>query len=254
MATPGVALQIYTVRDLTSRDYRGTIRAIAALGYPAIQLGETGGLSAQEQRAFLDDLGLQVAGMHSTARWAQFAEQLDAEIAYCLGLGIRDLVCPTIPESLRHAADDYRRGADLLNTLGARCRSAGIRLSYHNHAFEFEQFGGQSALDLLLTSTDPTLVYFEPDVYWIKRGGEDPATYLRRYAGRCPLIHLKDMAADSAQSFAEVGEGVLDFPAIFAAAEDGGAEWYVVEQDRCNRPSLESARISLEHLRDWGKV
>jgi sugar phosphate isomerase/epimerase len=94
----------------------------------------------------------------------------------------------------------------------------------------------------------------EIDTYWVQRGGADPAAYIRQYAGRCPLIHLKDMAADEKGSFAEVGEGTMDWPAIFTASEAGGARWYIVEQDVCQRPPLDSVAISLRNLRTMGKA
>lgn len=247
---PRVALQLYTVREDLHRDFAGTLRAVAAIGYPAVQLAGYGGLSAGDLKRLLRATGLAVAGSHVGLE--RLEEHLDDEIAYNLEIENRDLIVPYLPESRRQTLEDYRRVADLLNRLGARCQARGARLSYHNHAFEFQRFDGRPALDLLLEWTDPALVFFEPDVYWIARAGEDPVAYLRRYAGRCPLVHLKDMAPDG--SFAEVGEGTLDFPAIFTAAEAGGTEWYVVEQDRCARPPLESVRLSLEHLRAWGRV
>jgi sugar phosphate isomerase/epimerase len=88
----------------------------------------------------------------------------------------------------------------------------------------------------------------------VQRGGRVRAAYIRRYSGRCPLIHLKDMAADEKRSFAEVGEGTMDWPAIFAASEAGGARWYIVEQDTCQRPPLESVTLSLRNLRAMGKA
>jgi len=148
----------------------------------------------------------------------------------------------------------YRALADLVNRLGGRCKELGARLSYHNHAFEFEREDGEYAIDILLGNTDPDLVKFEPDVYWIKYGGADPATLIRQYAGRCPLIHLKDMTAGPTPTYAEIGEGIIDFAPIFAASEAGGAEWYIAEQDFCARPALQSAELSLKHLKEWGKL
>ena len=88
----------------------------------------------------------------------------------------------------------------------------------------------------------------------MQHGGECPAGYLRKYAGRAPLVHLKDMLDDDAKTFAEVGEGILDWDAVFAESEAGGAVWGIVEQDRCQRPPLESANLSFENLRKWGRV
>src|SRR5436190_1406388 len=183
-AKPGIALQMYTLRELAERDFAGTLRAVAEIGYPAVQLQSYGRMTPGQLRGLLDELGLAVAGTH---------------------LGLSDV-------------------------------------------------DGRSGLEILFAETDPRLVLFEPDVYWIALGGADPAAVIRRYAERCRLIHLKDVGRDEARSFAEVGEGRLDFGPIFAASEAAGAEWYVVEQDRCARPPLESVRLSLEHLRAWGKL
>jgi len=105
---------------------------------------------------------------------------------------------------------------------------------------------------VLLGETEPELVFWEPDVYWVVKGGDDPAALIRRSAGRVPITHLKDMTGDARATFAEVGEGVLDWAAILAAAEGAGTIWHCVEQDRCDRPPLESARLSLANLRRWG--
>jgi hypothetical protein len=122
--------------------------------------------------------------------------------------------------------------------------------AYHNHVFEFVQSDGAYLLDRLLDATDPALVALELDVYWAAYAGVDPAGYLRRRAGRVPLVHLKDLAAD--RSFAEVGDGTLDFAAIFATAEEGGVRWYIVEHDQPAMPALESARRSCRTCGQWG--
>ena len=248
MAT--VALQLYTVRDDIARDWAGTLRKVAEIGYPAVQLGARDEPDAATLKPLLDELGLRVAGAHVGIE--RLEADLEREMGAAETLGHRDFLVPVIPEPLRGSLDGYRQLAHRLNRLGERCRAAGARLHYHNHAWELTQFDGAAALDRLMEWTDPATVFLEPDVYWIERGGADPVTYLHRYAGRCPYVHLKDVAADG--SFGEVGEGTLDFAPILAASEDGGAEWLVVEQDRSMRPALESAAISLGHLRDWGKL
>jgi sugar phosphate isomerase/epimerase len=253
MATePGIALQMYTLREQAERDFVGTLRAVAEIGYPAVQLQGYGGMTPRQLRAQLDGLGLAVAGTHLGL--ADVETRLDEEIAFNVELGNRDLVCAWVPAERHGSADAWHRLAELFQAAGERCRAAGTRLSYHNHAFEFDDVGGQTGLEILFAETDPGRLFFEPDVYWIALGGADPATVIRRYAERCRLIHLKDVGRDEARSFAEVGEGRLDFGPIFAAAEEAGAEWYVVEQDRCARPALESVRLSLQHLREWGKL
>jgi len=252
MAQPKIGLQFYTLREQAQKDFVGTLRAVAQTGYPAVQLAGYGGMGAAALKKVLDDLGLAAAGSH--VGFDALDQETDREITYCLDLGTRDVVIPAMPQALRGSEDGYRRLADAMNRIGARCRELGARLSYHNHAFEFEQFSGRYALNLLLGWSDPALVAFEPDVYWIKVGGEDPAAYIRTYAGRTPLVHIKDMTAGATPTYAEVGEGILDWPAIFAASEASGAEWYIVEQDTCARPPLEAVALSLKHLKEWGKL
>jgi sugar phosphate isomerase/epimerase len=251
VANPGVALQIYTVRQEFDKDYVGTLKAIATMGYPAVQMAWFAGKEppTAELKQRLDDLGLAVAGCHITLE--DLERRLDWEVERCLQLGTPDVIIPWL---LPERRSGYRKLAELANQLGVRCKELGARLSYHNHEFEFAREDGELAIDILLGNTDPDLVKFEPDVYWIKYGGADPAAVIQKYAGRCPLIHLKDMTAGPTPTYAEIGEGIIDFNPIFAASEAGGAEWYVAEQDFCARPALESAALSLKHLKEWGKV
>lgn len=130
----------------------------------------------------------------------------------------------------------------------------GIRWSYHNHAFEFETFPGDDRrkLDILYAETAPENLYCELDTAWVHAGGADPAAYLLKYKGRCPIIHVKDVHPDArpdAWKFIELGKGLLDWPAVFAAGREAGVEWYVYEQDTCDGDPLESARVSYDFLK-----
>jgi sugar phosphate isomerase/epimerase len=252
---------MYTLREETKRDFVGTLRQVADLGYQGVELAGYGGMDAPALRAVLDELGLVAAGSH--VRLDRLESALDEELAFASTLGCRDLVCPVVPEGQRESIEDYRRLAASLGKIGQRCRDAGARLSYHNHAFEFVRLPADEptaaattayALDLLLGWTDPELVKWEPDVYWIARAGEDPVAYIDAYAGRCPLVHLKDMADDAERSFAEVGSGTLELVRIAEAAELNGAEWLIVEQDRCAGPPIESVARSIGALRLWGRL
>jgi len=241
---------MYTLREDAGKDFVGTLRQVAALGYAGVEFAGTGGLSAADLKRWLDDLGLQVAGSH--VGLDQLENNLDAALEYNLQLGNRFVVCPWLPEERRRNADDYRRLAETLNSIGRACRELSLQFCYHNHAFELERFDGQAGLDILYAATDPDLVKAELDTYWVEYGGANAAEYIRKYAGRVPLVHLKDMAADEKRSFAEVGSGTMDFDAIFAACEAARVEWYIVEQDTCSRPPLESVEISLNYLRARG--
>jgi sugar phosphate isomerase/epimerase len=247
-----VALQMYTLRDVAANDFAGTFKKVADLGYAGVELAGTGGLSAAELKKLLDGLGLQIAGNHVGLQLLE--SDLNAALDYNAEIGNKNVVCPYLPEERRKSADDYKTLAALLNKVGATCKERGMQLCYHNHAFEFDKFEGQAGLDILFENTDPDLVKAELDTYWVKYGGEDPAAYIRKYSGRVPLVHLKDMTNDEKRTFAEVGEGTMDFNAIFEASEEAGVEWYIVEQDSCQRPSLESVEISLRNLKSMGKL
>jgi len=248
-----VALQMYTVRDAAAMDFDGTLRKVADLGYPGVELAGTGGLSAPDLKSLLDDLNLKIAGTHVSL--AQMETDFESALDYYSQLGVDFITCPFLPEDRRQGSDAYKKLAAILNSVGQRAKERGIQLCYHNHAFEFERFGGETGFDILFKAADPDLVKIELDVYWVEFAGESAVAYLKRYAERVPLVHIKDMTGDGQPTFAEVGEGRLDFQAIFEAAESApGVAWYIVEQDKCQRPSIESAQISLENLKKWGKA
>lgn len=251
MAKLPIGLQLYTLRELLAQDFIGTLEKVAELGYDGVEFAGYGNLEASELKKVLDDLGLVAAGAHVPLDMLE--NELSAVIDYNLEIGNKFVSCPWVAEDRRQSASDWKRIAESLNRIGEETKRNGIQLLYHNHAFEFEKFDGKYALDILFENTDPDLVQAELDVYWVYRGGEDPAEYIKKYANRVPVVHLKDVADDEEKSFAEVGEGILNLPSIFAAAESSGAQWYIVEQDICKRPPLESVKISINNLRQMGK-
>ncbi len=246
MAQIPVALQLYTVRNALAEDYVGTLRKVKDIGYDLVQL--TGHLpyDGPEMKRILEDIGLGAVGIHVDGR--QLQENLDHWIEYARAVGTIDLVWPYIAEDLRGTREDWLKMAATMDDIGARCREQGARFSYHNHSFEFERFDGVYALDLLYQNTSPENLYAEIDTYWVQHGGEDPVDYIRRYADRIAILHLKDMADDEARSFAEVGNGILDWDAIHAASVEAGVEFYCVEQDQCAGDPMDSARMSREFL------
>jgi sugar phosphate isomerase/epimerase len=247
-----VGLQLYSVRDQLKEDFQGTVRAVAQMGYAGVELAGYGGLNAKELRALLDGLGLQVAGDH--VGFDRLEHQMDDVIVFSKELGTTYVVCPAVPAARRQDAAGWKQLAGTLNEIGKKCVDQGLQFCYHNHNFEFASVDGSNGFTLLYANSDPRYVKMELDMYWAQKGGDNPAAILQRYPGRCPIVHLKDMTGDAEQTFAEVGEGVLNFQQVFAAAATGGVAWYVVEQDRCRRPPLESVQLSLQHLREWGMV
>lgn len=249
MATNPLSLQMYTLRDLASVDYVGTLKKVKEIGYGAVEVAGIGGMGAAELRRELDAIGLIVSGAHVPIQALE--GQLDTVLADMQTLGAPYLICPWMPPERRSSADDYRVLARVLNGIGERVSRAGLTFCYHHHDFELHPFGDTTGLHILLHECDPGDVAFEIDVYWAAYAGVDPVQLIGEFAGRAPLVHLKDMAPGS-RTFAEVGSGTLDIPAILNAALNAGAQWFVVEQDVCQRPPLESVRMSYEYLRGLG--
>ena len=124
---------------------------------------------------------------------------------------------------------------------------------YHNHSFELEKFNGRVGLATIYEDSDPRYLKAEIDTYWIQHGGGDSAAWIDKLKGRIPLVHLKDMAVRKGNPImAEVGEGNMNWKAILEACKRAGVEWYIVEQDTCERDPFESLAISLKNLHAMG--
>jgi sugar phosphate isomerase/epimerase len=245
-----VALTLYTVRDEAAKDFLGTLQSVAKMGYVGVELvAENGGLSPRDLRRALDDLGLRCSGWHVALD--RLEGDLPRVTEACLAYGTPYVSVPWLPEALR-VPEKSAELVQRLNAIGRKLHEQGITLLYHNHDFEFKPSGNRTLLDVIYGDTDPALVKGQPDVFWIAYARHDPAAWITGHPGRCPVVHLKDGFPENKPPFTEVGEGSIDFKPIFAACQASGVEWYVVEQDLCARPSLESAALSLRHLKEWG--
>lgn len=248
MATPVLGLQLYTVREPMAQDFVGVLEQVSRMGYDAVEFAGTGDMAPAELRRTLDGLGLQVAGLH------QAITALEGDLAPLVQLarelGTNNLVCSFMPEERRRDAAGWLAAAATLDGIGRQCCSEGVQLSYHNHSFEFQTFAGKYGLDLLFENCSAENVLSELDTYWVKHGGADPVAYINKLAGRISILHVKDMDDSGDEpTFTEVGNGILDWPAIHQAAMAAGVEWYCVEQDRCAGDPIDSARASAEFMK-----
>ncbi len=247
-------LQLYTVRSLMAGDVERTLADVAGIGYEEVEFAGYFDRSPADLRATLEAEGLDAPAVHLPLE--EFRGALPEAIDAALVIGHRYLVLPYLSEPERpggdvtardgiSAIDGYRRLADEMNTFGERCREAGLRFAYHNHDFELEQVDGAVPLDVLIEGSDPSLVSFEVDLFWMVHGGADPLAYFERYPGRFELCHVKDRTP--AGDMVDVGAGVIDFAAIFAQAEQAALIHYFVEHDNPGDPS-DSIRASFDHL------
>ena len=245
-----IAAQLYTVREFlkTPEDIAESIKKVGRIGYRSVQLSALGKIDPAELKKILDGEGISVCATH--IGWGQIVNEPQAVIDEHNLLGCKHVAIGSMPQDYRVSADGYCRFAKEANVAAAKLAEGGLTFSYHNHNFEFAKFDGKTAFEIIYSESDPKLLMAEPDTYWIQAGGGDPALWINWLKGRCPLIHLKDMVyRDGKPTFAEIGEGNLNWPAIFEACDEAGAEWYIVEQDTCEGDPFDSLRISLENLK-----
>ncbi len=248
-------LQLFTVRDAVSKDLVGTLKQIAAAGYAGVELfGPYGAMIFNQHRSLLAELNLKVIGGHilidtleDDARMAQTAQEYAA-------MGAKHLALAWLHPDQRGGLDSYKRVAALCNRAGKIAKEHGLAFAYHNHDFEFKLVeDGRTAHQVLLDESDPDQVKVELDSFWVQKAGLDPVQVINRLGSRVSILHAKDMTRDDERTFEIVGDGQMDFEAIFAAADKSGVDWYVVEQDQCPQGELESIRKSYQNIvqRGW---
>lgn len=241
-----IGLQLYTLRQDMARDFEGTLARVAELGFKEMEFAGYFGRSASDVRTILERHGLASPAAH--IQLTAIRENLEREIDYAAELGQSYIVVPSLPGNER-SLDDYRRHAETLNSAGEACRRSGLKMGYHNHNFEFESTGGQVPYDLLLNNTDPGLVDFELDLFWITVAGADPLTYFAGHPGRFTMLHVKDL--DTHGRMADVGRGTIDFAGLFSHASEAGFKHYFVEHDNPGDgiASVASSIYTLRNLR-----
>ena len=272
-----VALQLYSVRDDMAKDMEGTLKAVKDMGYDYVEFAGYFDRTAQEVRDMLDKVGLKAVSVHQV--YDVFLEDQQAAIDYLKTIGVSYSAVPwmDVAKHAGHGRFDQTVAEFLM--VGAALKEAGIQLLYHNHDFEFETYEGKFLLDWLYDSVSADLLKTEIDTCWVRYAGQDPASYIRKYTGRSPVVHLKDFTCDNFSAgpvyalidekgqegkkpsreevnfkFQPVGYGVQDIPAILAAAEDAGADVVVVEQDQSlERPALEAVKMSRDYLKKLGQ-
>lgn len=244
-----LAVQLYTLRDLPG-SFEDNLRAVVEGGYSAVESVGTHGMAPDDFRAALATFGLRVVSSH--VAYDVLRGELAAAIAFAKRVGNDTLVMPYLSERQRPVdANGWVKLGEELSRIGARCAAEGLRLAYHNHDFEMVDLGGRRAIEWLLDAAEPANLGFEPDVAWIVRGGGDPIELLDRYRGRCPRMHVKDLAPPGENSgeggWAAVGDGVLDWERYLRAGKAAGVEWFIVEHDNPREPA-ENIRRSFEYL------
>jgi sugar phosphate isomerase/epimerase len=251
-----VGVQLYTVRSVLPEKPAETLKAIEAIGYKEIEATQAGvaGMWPALQATKLKPVSVH---FDSTVVTKGSDDELSRVVDELKKRGFEYGVMPYLPPAERGGLDVIKKLADKLNRAGEKCRAAGMKFAYHNHAFEFERIGGGMPMHTLLTETDPKLVGLEMDVFWVSVAGQDPVEMLGHLKGRVPLMHLKDKAADTEKrfnegvprtAFKEVGNGTIDWAKVLKAADEAGVQHYFVEQDQTPGDPVESLRQSFKFI------
>lgn len=245
----GIALQLYSIREDCSRNLEASLKAVAEMGYEGVEFAGYYGKSAEELREILDKLGLKVAGTH-TALDTLLEEKLGETVEFNRILENRFLIVPWLPEDRLNTVPKCLEIAGLLNDIAKKVKKEGMRVGYHNHAFEFKTVNGNRIWDLLFDSTIPDVV-MQLDTGNAMHGGasvEEILSIIRKYPGRAVTVHVKEYSSNNPNAL--IGEGEMKWREFFETCRKiGGTEWFIVEQESYAYPPLECVKRCLENLK-----
>ena len=258
-AAPKIGLQLYSLRETIGQDIKQTLAKVAQAGYQEVETygyspeKHFWGLPPAEFKAALAAQELSTSSGHYDLGGFMRdgnEQQLQAAIAAAQGCGQTYVIVPYLDEQQRASAAEFPAVAARLNKAGALCQAAGLKLGYHNHDFEFKPLGGTTLYEVLLKETDPKLVVFEMDMYWVVRAGQDPIKLIQAHPGRFPLWHVKDMDKARPELNTEVGAGSINFRKIFAQASTAGLQHLFMEQENFGMDAYQSIAQSAAYLKN----
>jgi len=255
-----MGLQLYSLRDVIKDDPKGILKKLADYGYKELEAysydgGKIFGMKYKEFTSFAKTLGMRVTSGHYAFGKSESTKAVQGSVMNGWEMAVNDakesgqefMVVPYLNLDERN---DYKGVCEALNKAGEVCNRYGIRLNYHNHEFEFEQYEGQVAYHLMLSELDPKLVGMEMDLYWMYVAGQNPLDYFTKYPGRFEQWHVKDMDKTDPRKQVDVGTGRIDFKSIFANASQSGMKHFYIEQEQYPATSLESVRNSIINLKN----
>lgn len=229
MAKTGIAAQVYSVRDMAQEDFRGTMKALKESGYQGVELAGLYGHTPEEIRDCLKEEGLVPVSAH--VPYGELLADMEGTVRAYRTIGCSYIGIPWLSVNQHCGGEQFEETCGFLKKLCACCAEQGMVLLYHNHDFEFRKTPeGDFLLDALFSAVEE--IQTELDTCWAKVAGVSPVQYLNKYAGRCPVVHVKDFRREEEKvSLVALGQGELDTAAVARAAVESGAAWLVVEQD-----------------------
>lgn len=241
-----IGIILNTVKPEMETDYLGTLRKLKEIGYTYLE-GGTYGNSPEEYVKQVKDIGLKIlcggSSMHT------MIENPDKYLKIANDLGYKYIVCyyPWITSAEEITRDAAYKAATMLNDLGAIYTAAGYNFVWHNHNWEFIDQNGEKPFDIIMQNTDPKYVSCQLDLYWVKKGNTEPVGLFKKYPGRFPLVHVKDMDSTKEKSITCVGNGVINFSNILKYHSVGGIKHCIIEHEK-NNAGLSCAESSYQSL------
>lgn len=231
MALSGIAAQVYSVRELAQADFAGTMRALRECGYQGVELAGLYGLKPEEIRDCLRNHELTAVSAHVPLE--EFLRDMEGTADAYRTIGCGYIGIPWMGTERHYGGEAFQETCGLLRKISACCRERGMVLLYHNHTFEFEKTQrGTCLLEELYDALDAETIQTELDVCWVEAAGVSAPEYLRKYANRCPVVHMKDFRRENdGVSLVALGQGQVDVAVAARTAVECGAKWLVVEQD-----------------------
>ena len=262
-----IGLQLYTVRNEITKDVAGTVAKVAQTGYNSVEVfgynkGKFFGLTPEEFSKIIKDNKLKCPSGHYMMvdyLGKNDTDDLKRTVEDAAKMGHDFFVVPFLLPDVRTSLDDYKKLAAKLSRAGEEAKKAGMVLAYHNHNFEFKDWGGgQTGFKILKKETDASLVTFEMDIYWVTRAGLDPIKLIEENPGRIRMWHIKDMAhkneatfdTNGDQDFTEAGTGIINYKKIFKYKKESGMRYFFVEQDQTKLPVFESISKSFQNVKN----
>jgi sugar phosphate isomerase/epimerase len=257
MARIPIGLELYSVRQELAADVRGTLQAVAEMGYEGVEFAGPPQHTAEELKSLLDEFGLVCCGWHTPFNLVQ-DDTLDATIALNEVLENPYVIIPGIPAELRKSRQDWRKLAEVFNGLADKLAAHGMVTGYHNHHVEFQPLDGENPWDTFFGNTNDGVI-MQLDMGNALYGGADLVGILEQYPGRAGTVHLKPYkqtdGGDGHAGFRPlIGEDDVPWDDIFRLCETvGGTKWYIVEYESDAYPPLESVERCLKNLKAMGK-
>lgn len=241
-----IGLQLYSVRGECQKDFVGTVAKVAQMGYQGVEFAGYYNWPAAKVRKLLDDNGLKCCGTHAGLT-TLLGDEFERTVEFNKTIGNKYLVVPGIPGQMRpDSKSSWVLFAKLMNELAEKAAEHDMRVGYHNHAHEFASDDGYVPWEAFASNSREDVI-LQVDIGHVVRAGADPAKHMKRYPGRLTTVHIKEFSKTNRDPL--VGEGDVDWPAMFSICEGtGGTQWYIIEDESRTAP-LERVQKDLQNLR-----